>query len=121
MNKSLKRKLNLVFITSIAALGGFLFGFDTAVISGVIGFVKEDFAMSSAQEGWFVSSALLGCIIGVACAGKLSDKFGRKKVLVTSAVLFTVSAIGCMLASEEFSLISFRITEGVGIGIASMV
>ncbi len=111
----------LALICIIAALGGFLFGFDTAVISGVVGFVKDEFSMSAAMEGWFVSCALLGCIIGVAFAGKLSDSYGRKKVLLLSAFLFTISAIGCMLAKGEAILIGFRFIGGLGIGVASMV
>lgn len=111
----------LVMICFIAALGGFLFGFDTAVISGVVGFVKGEFGMSAAKEGWFVSSALLGCIIGVSIAGKLSDSYGRKKVLILSAIFFTVSALGCMLAKDEFWLIFYRFIGGMGIGVASMV
>jgi SP family arabinose:H+ symporter-like MFS transporter len=111
----------LVLICSVAALGGFLFGFDTAVISGVIGFVKSEYAMSAATEGWFVSVALLGCIVGVAGAGKLSDSYGRKKVLLLSALLFTMSAIGCCLVQPEGELILFRFIGGLGIGVASMV
>ena len=111
----------LILICGIAALGGFLFGFDTAVISGVVGFVKNEFSMSAAMEGWFVSSALLGCILGVSVAGKLSDSYGRKKVLLLSAILFTVSATGCMLAQNDTILISFRLVGGLGIGVASMV
>jgi SP family arabinose:H+ symporter-like MFS transporter len=111
----------LVLICIIAALGGFLFGFDTAVISGVVGFVKGEFSMSAAMEGWFVSCALLGCVIGVAVAGKLSDSYGRKKVLLLSALLFTISAAGCMVAGQESLLISFRLVGGLGIGVASMV
>lgn len=119
--RSSSRFWHLVFVCFIAALGGFLFGFDTAVISGVVGFVKGEFSMSAAREGWFVSSALLGCIIGVAIAGKLADSYGRKKVLLLSALFFTVSAAGCMLAKEEFWLISYRFVGGMGIGVASMV
>lgn len=118
---SFSRFAYLTLICIIAALGGFLFGFDTAVISGVVGFVKDEFAMSAAMEGWFVSCALLGCIIGVSFAGKLSDSYGRKKVLLLSALLFTISAIGCMLAKGETVLISFRFVGGLGIGVASMV
>lgn len=123
MNKyaSSSRFRYLAIICIIAALGGFLFGFDTAVISGVVGFVKGEFAMSAAMEGWFVSCALLGCVIGVSVAGKLSDSYGRKKVLILSALLFTVSAIGCMLAKQQFWLISFRFVGGLGIGVASMI
>ena len=105
----------------IAALGGFLFGFDTAVISGVLEFVSKDFHFSLLMQGWFVSSALLGCIIGVAAAGKLSDRYGRKTVMILSASLFFISAIGCMLATSASLLISFRLIGGLGIGVASMV
>lgn len=111
----------LLLICVVAALGGFLFGFDTAVISGVVGFVKSEFNMSAAMEGWFVSCALLGCIVGVVVAGKLSDSFGRKKVLLLSALLFTISAIGAMVAANEALLIIFRFVGGLGIGVASMV
>ena len=111
----------LALVCGVAALGGFLFGFDTAVISGVVGFVKDEFSMSAAMEGWFVSSALLGCILGVAMAGKLSDSFGRKKVMLLSAVLFTVSAAGCMIARDDTVLIIYRLVGGIGVGIASMV
>lgn len=120
-NTSSSRFKYLVLISVIAALGGFLFGFDTAVISGVVGFVKGEFSMSAAMEGWFVSSALLGCIIGVSFAGKLSDSYGRKKILLLSAFLFTISAAGCMLAHGETILITFRLIGGLGIGVASMV
>src|SRR5437868_7974957 len=90
----------LYLVCLIAALGGFLFGFDTAVISGTVGFVKNDFNLDALHEGWFVSCALLGCIIGVAFSGKLSDKYGRKIVLILSALLFLVSAAGCIICSS---------------------
>src|SRR5699024_8287412 len=83
--------------------------------------VKEQFNLSSMIEGWFVSSALLGAIIGVACSGELSDRFGRKKVLFLSGILFLTSAIGCMIASDFTMLVVFRIIGGVGVGVASNV
>jgi SP family arabinose:H+ symporter-like MFS transporter len=111
-----------VFIVCfIAAIGGFLFGFDTAVISGALPFVVRDFGFDSFMEGWFVSSALLGCIIGVAVSGKLSDYAGRRFVMLLSAGLFFCSAIGCLLAGDAFWLISFRLIGGLGIGVASMI
>ncbi|MBL0133758.1 MAG: MFS transporter [Chitinophagaceae bacterium] len=73
------QKRFLALVTIIAALGGFLFGFDMAVVSGIIEPVKNQFSLSAASEGWFVSSALLGCIAGVAFSGSLSDAIGRKK------------------------------------------
>ena len=81
----------------VAALGGLLFGYDTAVISGAIGFMEEHFHLDEIQKGWVASSALIGCILGAAGAGVLSDALGRKKVLLLSAVLFTVSALGAAL------------------------
>ena len=84
----------VVLLSSVAALGGLLFGYDTAVISGAVGFLKARFELDANQTGWAVSSALVGCIIGAAIAGTLSDRFGRKKMLLTAAVLFAVSAIG---------------------------
>ena len=111
----------LYFICLVAALGGFLFGFDTAVISGTVSLVKQDFHLDAVSEGWFVSCALLGCIIGVSVSGKLSDQYGRKSVLITSALLFLVSALGCMLTTTFNGLILFRIVGGLGIGVASMV
>ncbi|MET4081799.1 MFS family permease [Pedobacter sp. UYP30] len=89
------KKINLKIVTLVASLGGFLFGFDMAVISGVLPFVEKQFSFSPAQEGLFVSIALVGCIIGVALSGELSDRMGRKKPLLLSATLFFISALGC--------------------------
>ncbi len=115
------KKKYLFMICFIAAIGGFLFGFDTAVISGALSFLVIDFSFDPFMEGWFVSSALLGCIIGVIASGKLSDRIGRKNVMILSAGLFFVAAIGSMLATNIFWLITFRIIGGVGIGVASMI
>lgn len=114
-------KTFLLLITMIAALGGFLFGFDMAVVSGIIEPLKLQFNLSSAQEGWFVSSALLGCIVGVAFSGYLSDKIGRKKVLFIAALLFFISAIGFATSSDYALLIFFRILAGIGVGVASNI
>lgn len=111
----------LFFIALTAALGGFLFGYDTAVISGTIGFVKEKFALGAVMEGWFVSSALVGCIAGVSFAGELSDRVGRKKALIASGLLFSVSALGCTISVSHTELIIYRIVGGLGVGVASML
>src|SRR6218665_2397879 len=87
-----KGKLYVVLICAAAGLGGFLFGFDTAVISGAVNFLRVQFQLSPAMEGWVMSSALLGCLMGAAAAGYLSDEYGRKKVLLASAVLFVISS-----------------------------
>jgi SP family arabinose:H+ symporter-like MFS transporter len=111
----------LYLVCLVAALGGFLFGFDTAVISGTVSLVKHDFNLDALHEGWFVSCALLGCIAGVSVSGKLSDKYGRKLILILSAILFLSSALGCMFSGSFTVLILFRLIGGLGIGVASMV
>jgi MFS transporter, SP family, arabinose:H+ symporter len=120
----MKSNKNLAFIwwlTITASLGGLLFGYDTAVISGTLSMVRIQFGLNSAMEGWYVSSALVGCVIGVSFAGWLSDKYGRKKMLLVSAVLFTVSAVGCALISSFSALAIYRLIGGMGVGIASML
>ncbi|GAB5521278.1 MAG: sugar porter family MFS transporter [Rhodothermales bacterium] len=121
MSTTSPRRGALSLIAFIAALGGFLFGFDTAVISGTLGLVPAQFGLSTVQEGWFVSSGLVGCIIGVLFAGWLSDRYGRKHTLLLSGVLFLVSAIGCMLAETFSLLVTMRLIGGVGVGVASML
>jgi sugar porter (SP) family MFS transporter len=110
-----------ILVSVISALGGLLFGFDTAVISGTIGMVREQFFLGVNMEGWFVSSAIVGCVIGVSLAGVISDVVGRKKVLMASALFFLISAIGSALADSIPSLIAFRLIGGTGIGFASIL
>lgn len=113
--------LYVIFLAAVAALGGFLFGYDTAVISGTIGSVAAQFSLDDVSTGWYVGCALVGSIAGVAIAGKLSDYFGRKLVLLFSAVLFTSSGIGCMVSGSISDLVLYRIIGGVGIGVASVI
>lgn len=80
------KRTSILTITLVASLGGFLFGFDMAVVSGVLPLLQKQFALSPFEEGWFVSSALIGCLAGVAFSGELSDRWGRKKPLQLSAV-----------------------------------
>jgi SP family arabinose:H+ symporter-like MFS transporter len=117
----LNGSIYLVLICITAGLGGFLFGFDTAVISGAINFLRTQFSLSPAMEGWLMSSALVGCVGGAAIAGWLSDRYGRKKVLLLSAILFIVSAYWCAIAQTPTSLVIARIVGGVGVGFAAMV
>ena len=105
----------------MAALGGFLFGYDTAVISGTIGQVTRQFELNALQQGWYVGCALIGSIMGVGVAGILSDKFGRKKVMLLAATLFTVSALGCAISQGIVELIVYRIVGGAGIGMVSII
>ena len=111
----------LLFLSIIAAMGGFLFGYDEAVISGTISDVSTQFALDKMAEGWFVGSALVGAIIGVLFAGALGDKAGRKNTMIISAVLFCVSMIGCAISGSFTELVTYRIVGGVGIGVASIV
>ena len=105
----------------VAALGGLLFGYDTAVIAGAIGFLKIHFDLSAAMQGWAASSALIGCIIGAMIAGVLSDWLGRKRALLISAVLFTISAIGSAVPQNLTQFVIARLIGGVGVGAASLV
>ncbi len=111
----------VAFLSLVAAIGGILFGYDTAVISGTITDVATQFALDPMQQGWFVGCALIGSIGGVAIAGVLSDRFGRKLTMLFSSGLFTVSAIGCAVCANFPQLIAYRIVGGVGIGVVSIV
>lgn len=120
----MKQDINLgylFFISFVAALGGFLFGYDTAVISGTISQVSSQFALDAINQGWYVGCALLGSIGGVAVAGMIGDWLGRKKAMIVSAVLFSASAIGCALCSTFGELVLWRIVGGAGIGVASII
>ncbi len=118
------RQMNVsyvLFIALAASLGGLLFGYDTAVISGAIGFLRIKFELTPAQMGWAAASALVGSILGCMIAGVLSDAIGRKKVLILAAMLFAVSAIGSGLAQTIDVFVWYRILGGIGVGIASMI
>jgi len=114
----------LIFISAVAALGGFLFGYDTGVINGTQFYFSKYFELSAAVKGWVVGSALLGCLFGAVVSGPLSKVFGRKYSLIFSALLFTLSAWGsglpALLPETIPVLVAFRIIGGIGIGIASM-
>lgn len=111
----------VVFLSVVAALGGLLFGYDTAVISGTVDQVTRQFSLSVMQQGWYVGCALVGSIGGVAVSGMLSDRLGRKPTMLISAVLFTSSAVGCAFCGSLGALVFWRIVGGVGIGIVSVV
>ena len=105
----------------VAALGGFLFGYDAAVISGTISQVTARFSLDEIQVGWFVGCALIGSIIGVLMAGKLSDRWGRKVTMLVAAVFFSVSGIACAFVGSLEQLVVARILGGIGIGVVSIV
>jgi sugar porter (SP) family MFS transporter len=102
-----------------AAIGGLLFGFDTAVINGAIVFIKQQFALTDSQTEIAASSLLLGCVIGASVAAFTSDRFGRKRVLLAAAALFTLSSIGSALPRDLIEFAAARLVGGVAIGIAS--
>jgi sugar porter (SP) family MFS transporter len=111
----------LLWSAAVAALGGFLFGFDTAVISGTTDALRLRFALDSGQLGFTVASALIGTIVGSIAAGPPAERFGRRPVLRVLAVLYFISAIGCGLAPEWVSLLIFRFIGGLAIGASSVV
>jgi MFS transporter, SP family, arabinose:H+ symporter len=111
----------LLTISLVTALGGLLFGFDISVISGTIPFLQKVFVLNEAMKGWVVSSALIGCIIGASFSGRLGDKFGRKKVLLVTSILFGISAIGSGFSYSIPAFISYRILGGLAVGGASVL
>ena len=110
----------LIFLSVVAALGGFLFGYDAAVISGTISQVTVKFGLMNPD--WLVCwLCLIGSIIGVLFAGKLSDMWGRKVTMLISSGLFSVSGIGCAFSDSLEQLVFARMLGGIGIGIVSVV
>jgi sugar porter (SP) family MFS transporter len=108
-------------LSSVAALSGLLFGFDTAVINGALVFLRQDFRLSDAQTEWAASSLLAGCLLGSAVAGALADRFGRKRNLLAAALLFCLSSLWTALprSLDEFCLA--RVCAGLAIGVASVL
>ena len=104
---------------AVAAIGGLLFGFDTAVINGAIVFLKSQFGLSDSETEIAASSLLLGCIVGASLAGFTSDRFGRKRVLLAAAALFTLSSLGSALPRDLTQFVIARVIGGLAIGIAS--
>ncbi|MFH1395744.1 MAG: sugar porter family MFS transporter [Candidatus Omnitrophota bacterium] len=124
MNQDLSgnQKNSSVFVcvvAAVAALAGLLFGYDTGVISGAILFIKDQFALSPVVEEMVVSAVLLGAVIGAASSGQLSDKFGRRRVIITTAIIFALGSIGTAMAPSVAVLIAGRVIIGIAIGVAS--
>ncbi|MGE0018670.1 MAG: sugar porter family MFS transporter [Draconibacterium sp.] len=111
----------LLTISLVTALGGLLFGYDISVISGTIPFITDFFSLNEQMKGWVVSSALIGCILGASYAGRLGDKFGRKKILLATSILFAISAVGSGLANSIPSFVIYRIVGGLAVGGASVL
>src|SRR6185437_10302835 len=111
----------VVLLATTAAISGFLFGFDTAVINGVLLFLRRQFALSNIQTEIAASSLLLGCLLGAAGASMIGDRYGRKKSLIASAVLFALSAVGAASASTVTLFSVARLVGGLAIGLASVL
>jgi sugar porter (SP) family MFS transporter len=111
----------VVRIASVAALGGLLFGYDSAVINGAVSAIQDHFQVDNATLGFAVASALLGCVAGALTAGRLADRIGRLAVMKIAAVLFLISAIGTGLAPNVWVVVIFRIIGGIGVGVASVI
>ena len=113
--------LRVVLISAAAALGGFLFGFDTAVINGAVDAIRGAFTLDAAQIGFTVSCALLGSALGAWYAGMLANRFGRVRTMQVAAVLLVASALGSGLAMAPWDLILWRLVGGIGVGVASVI
>jgi sugar porter (SP) family MFS transporter len=111
----------VVLISAAAALGGFLFGFDTAVINGAVDAIRGGFTLDAAQTGFAVSCALLGSALGAWYAGMLANRFGRVRTMQVAAVLLVAAALGSGLAYSVWSLIVWRLVGGIGVGVASVI
>lgn len=114
-------KRYLLTANVVAALGGLLFGFDTAVISGTIPFIEPYFNLTDVTLGWAVSSILLGCAIGAVISGRLSERYGRKVTLIFCALLFSVTAVATGFSYRFDLFVAFRILGGVAVGMAAVI
>src|SRR5699024_2494684 len=111
----------VIGISIAAAVGGFLFGFDTSVINGAVNALSDEFSLGAGLTGFAVSSALIGCAVGAWFTGGLANRFGRVPVMVIAAVLFFASAVGSGLAVGVWDLIAWRLLGGLGVGAASVI
>jgi SP family galactose:H+ symporter-like MFS transporter len=120
MNQASGRHHHYIYLaTIISAVGGMLFGYDTGIISGAILFLKQQFHLSSTMEEVVVSAVLIGAVIGSFCGGFLADKYGRRHVIITAAIIFVLSSIETAFAGSIAQLIIGRIIVGIAIGLAS--
>ena len=108
-------------ISFISALGGYLFGFDFAVIAGALPFLKEQFHFNEAQEGMATATLAIGCICGCIVAGSFSERFGRKRGLLLAALIFLLSSLAMAVSNSSSAFIAARFTAGIGVGMASVL
>lgn len=111
----------ILWISFISALGGYLFGFDFAVISGALPFLRTEFLLNAWWEGFLTGSLALGCIVGCLMAGNLSDRYGRKPGLMLAALIFALSSLGMAFSSGLSMFLTMRFAAGIGVGMASML
>ncbi len=111
----------IIGISFISALGGYLFGFDFAVISGALPFLRSQFQLSALGEGFLTGSLALGCIVGCLMAGVLADRFGRRPGLLLAALIFTFSSLGMAFDPELTTFVIMRFCAGIGVGMASLL
>ena len=116
-----KTSIKVIALAVAGAVGGFLFGFDSSVVNGVVDAVQGQFGLSSALTGFAVASALIGCAVGAYIAGRIADRWGRIPTMLIGAALFFVSALGCGFAFGVWDLVFWRLVGGLGIGIASVI
>ncbi|NRA47935.1 MAG: MFS transporter, partial [Phaeodactylibacter sp.] len=119
--ESQPKKTSLVLISGIAALGGFLFGFDSGVINGTVDALQLAFDSDAAVTGFNVASVLLGAMVGAFFAGTAADKFGRRPVMIVTAIGFTISAWGSGISDDSIEFVLYRILGGVSMGAASIL
>ncbi|WP_274562349.1 sugar porter family MFS transporter [Streptomyces spiramyceticus] len=112
---------HVIFITAAAAMGGFLFGYDSSVINGAVEGIRGKYDIGSGTLAQVIAIALIGCAIGAATAGRLADRIGRIRVMQIAAVLFTVSAVGSALPFSLWDLAMWRVLGGIAIGMASVI
>jgi MFS family permease len=111
----------LIFITTIAALAGILFGYDTGVVSGAILFINDEFQLTAQTNGIVVSAVLFGALIGAMTSGRLADQWGRKKLLIADAVIFIFGTLATAIATSVPTIVVGRVVVGIAIGVASYV
>src|ERR1700735_976585 len=119
MNKGVYNQRYIIGISLVSALGGYLFGFDFAVISGALPFLRTAFHLSSWWEGFLTGSLALGCIAGCLLAGKLADRYGRRPGLIAAATIFALSSLSMAFSANLMEFILMRFTAGIGVGMAS--
>ena len=121
MNTDTKLNTTLILVAFVASLGGLLSGFDMGVISGALLYINETWTLTSLEQGWLVSSAIVGSVIGAATNGILADIYGRKKIIIATSIIFIIGSIMCGYASTAGWLIFSRIIIGIAVGMISFV